>query len=72
MKILYDLFGDDMTLAYLDIQKETARNKLQEIIDNDEISLELSPEDSLEECACDDSLDEMMPNIDAELDLNDN
>ena len=67
MKTLFDLFGDDMTLAYLDIQaeqrrkKEEERKKLQEQISNAIKDSVVSIEDALYEPECDDSLDDMMP-----------
>ena len=67
MKTLFDLFGDDITLAYLDIQqeqrckKEEERKKLHEQISNDIKESVASIEDALDEPECDDSLDDMMP-----------
>lgn len=67
MKTLFDLFGDDITLAYLDIQqkqrckKEEERKKLQEQISNAIKESVASIEDALYEPECDDSLDDMMP-----------
>lgn len=67
MKTLFDLFGDDMTLAYLDIQqeqrrkKEKERKKLHEQISNAIKESVASTEDALDEPECDDSLDDMMP-----------
>ena len=67
MKTLFDLFGDDMTLAYLDIQqeqrckKEEERKKLQEQISNAIKESVASIEDASDEPECDDSLDDMMP-----------
>lgn len=67
MEKLFDLFGDDMTLAYLDIQqeqrrkKEEERKKLHEQISNAIKESVASIEDALYEPECDDSLDDMMP-----------
>ena len=67
MKTLFDLFGDDITLAYLDIQqeqrrkKEEERKKLQEQISNAIKESVASIEYALYEPECDDSLDDMMP-----------
>lgn len=67
MEKLFDLFGDDMTLAYLDIQaeqrrkKEEEHKKLQEQISNAIKDSVASIEDALDEPECDDSLDDMMP-----------
>lgn len=67
MKTLFDLFGDDITLAYLDIQqeqrckKEEERKKLQEQISNAIKESVASIEDASDEPECDDSLDDMMP-----------
>ena len=67
MEKLFDLFGDDITLAYLDIQaeqrrkKEEERKKLQEQISNAIKESVASIEDALDEPECDDSLDDMMP-----------
>ena len=67
MKTLFDLFGDDITLAYLDIQqeqrckKEEERKKLHEQISNAIKESVASIEDALDEPECDDSLDDMMP-----------
>lgn len=67
MKTLFDLFGDDMTLAYLDIQaeqrrkKEEEHKKLQEQISNAIKDSVASIEDAPYEPEYDDSLDDMMP-----------
>lgn len=67
MEKLFDLFGDDMTLAYLDIQaeqrrkKEEEHKKLQEQINNAIKDSVASIEDALDEPECDDSLNDMMP-----------
>lgn len=67
MEKLFDLFGDDMTLAYLDIQaeqrrkKEEEHKKLQEQISNAIKDSVASIEDVLDEPECDDSLDDMIP-----------
>lgn len=67
MKTLFDLFGDDITLAYLDIQqeqrrkKEEERKKLHEQISNAIKESVASIEDAPDEPECDDSLDDMMP-----------
>lgn len=67
MKTLFELFGDDITLAYLDIQqeqrrkKEEERKKLHEQISNAIKESVASIEDALDEPECDDSLDDMMP-----------
>lgn len=67
MKTLFDLFGDDITLAYLDIQqeqrrkKEEERKKLHEQISNAIKESVASIEDASDEPECDDSLDDMMP-----------
>ena len=87
MKTLFDLFGDDITLAYLDIQqeqrrkKEEERKKLHEQISNAIKESVASIEDALDEPECDDSLDdtpqdslaepEMAPEDDIEQDIND-
>lgn len=66
MKTLFDLFGDDITLAYLDIQqeqrrkKEEERKKPHEQISNAIKESVASIEDGLDEPECDDSLDDMM------------
>lgn len=66
MKTLFDLFGDDITLAYLDIQqeqrrkKEEERKKLHEQISNAIKESVASIEDASDESECDDSLDDMM------------
>lgn len=67
MEKLFDLFGDDMTLAYLDIQaeqrrkKEEERKKLHEQISNAIKESVASIEDAPDEPEYDDSLDDMMP-----------
>lgn len=67
MEKLFDLFGDDMTLAYLDIQaeqrrkKEEERKKLQEQISNAIKDSVASIEDASDEPEYDDSLDDTMP-----------
>lgn len=67
MEKLFDLFGDDMTLAYLDIQaeqrrkKEEEHKKLQEQISNAIKDSVASIEDAPYEPEYDDSLDDMMP-----------
>lgn len=67
MKTLFDLFGDDITLAYLDIQqeqrrkKEEERKKPHEQISNAIKESVASIEDGLDEPECDDSLDDMIP-----------
>ena len=67
MEKLFELFGDDMTLAYLDIQqeqrckKEEEHKKLQEQISNAIKESVASIEDALDEPECDDSLDDMIP-----------
>lgn len=66
MKTLFDLFGDDIAVAYLD----TMSSRVQEP-SNDETSL--SPlEDSLEESSNGDSLDDMPGVFDVEQTLDDN
>lgn len=67
MKTLFDLFGDDITLAYLDIQQEQRRkkeeehHKLHEQISNAIKESVASIEDAPDEPECYDSLDDMMP-----------
>lgn len=67
MEKLFDLFGDDITIAYLDIQaeqrrkKEEEHKKLQEQVSNTVKDLVASIEDALDEPECDNSLDDMIP-----------
>lgn len=67
MEKLFDLFGDNITLAYLDIQaeqrrkKEEEHKKLQEQISNAIKDSVASIEDAPDEPECDNSLDDMMP-----------
>ena len=67
MKALFELFGDDIDLAYLDVKteqrhkKEEERKKLQAQVNNEIKDLVASIEDALDEPECDDSLDDMMP-----------
>lgn len=67
MEKLFDLFGDDMTLAYLDIQaeqrckKEEEHKKLQDQISNAIKDSVASIEDAPDEPECDNSLDDMTP-----------
>ena len=67
MKKLFELFGDDVDLAYLDVKteqrrkKEEERKKLQEQISNAIKDSVASIEDASYEPECDDSLYDMMP-----------
>lgn len=66
MKKLIDLFGDDIKIAYLDIVREAARNKLQELVENDvtadsDSDLAPSVEDGVDGLIWDDILDGNMP-----------
>lgn len=62
MKNLIDLFGDDIKIAYLDIIKETARNKLQKYLEDNASDSEPSVKDDSYEPVCDDSLDDSISN----------
>ena len=72
MKNLFDLFGDKIDLAYLDIKKETCSKEEMEDAGIDETSLESSLEDSLEKSFPDDSLDDIPGVFDVEQTLDDN
>lgn len=67
MKMLFDLFGDDISTAYLNIRKEQRRKereerkKLHEQISNAIKESVASIEDALDEPECDNSLDGMTP-----------
>ena len=67
MKKLFELFGDEVDLAYLDVKteqrrkKEEEHKKLQEQISNAIKDSVASIEDASDEPECYDSLDDMMP-----------
>lgn len=62
MKKLFELFGDDVDLAYLDVKTEKWKNEMHyQQSNDDDASLEPELADDLEEPECDDSLDDMMP-----------
>ena len=61
MKKLFELFGDDVDLAYLDVKTEKWKNEMHYQQSNDDASLEPELADDLAEPECDDSLDDMMP-----------
>lgn len=58
MKTLFDLFGDDVDLAYLDVKTEKWKNEMHYQQSNDDASLEPELADDLEESSSDDSLDD--------------
>lgn len=61
MKKLFELFGDDVDLAYLDVKTEKWKNEMHYQQSNDDASLEPELEDDLAEPECDDSLYDTMP-----------
>ena len=62
MKKLFELFGDDVDLAYLYVKTEKWKNEMHyQQSNDDDASLEPELADDLEEPECDDSLDDMMP-----------
>lgn len=58
MKTLFDLFGDDITVAYLDTMCSRIQEPSNDESSNDESSLEPALNDALEESSPDDSLDD--------------
>ena len=82
MKKLFELFGDEVDLAYLDVKKEKWENEMRyQQSNDDDASLEPSLADAIDEPAPDDSLDdmsqdslaepEMAPEDNIEQDIND-
>lgn len=61
MKKLFELFGDDVDLAYLDVKTEKWKNEMHYQQSNDDASLAPELADDLAEPECDDSLYDMMP-----------
>ena len=59
MKKLFELFGDDVDLAYLDVKTEKWKNEMHyQQSNDDDASLEPELADDLEESSSDDSLDD--------------
>lgn len=61
MKKLFELFGDDVDLAYLDVKTEKWKNEMHYQQSNDDASLEPEVADDLAEPECNDSLGDTMP-----------
>jgi len=59
MKKLFELFGDDVDLAYLDVKTEKWKNEMHyQQSNDDDASLEPELADDIEESSSDDSLDD--------------